>query len=121
MDRTEEETAARTVTAAKRPNLPPRLLPLLYLGLAHLALGAAFAAVAVHPDGFAAFQKRTVEFLKDGSFTGSAGREGTFTFTTDATLVMQNNEAGIAPGPATRVVWKITPTTKAVPTAVVRF
>ena len=51
----------------------------------------------------------------------AAGREGIFTFTTDAHLVMQNNEAGVAPGPGTKVVWTITPTTKAVPTAVVRF
>jgi hypothetical protein len=49
------------------------------------------------------------------------GREGTFTFTTDATLVMQNNEEGTAPGPGTKVVWRITPATKSVPTAVVRF
>jgi hypothetical protein len=48
-------------------------------------------------------------------------RSGTFTFTTDAELVMQNNEEGIAPGPGTRVVWKVTPTSKTVPTAVVRF
>jgi hypothetical protein len=53
--------------------------------------------------------------------TGSAERQGTFTLTTDAALVMQNNEAGVAPGPGTKVVWNITPTTKAVPTAVVRF
>jgi hypothetical protein len=53
--------------------------------------------------------------------TGSPGREGIFTFTTDATLVMQNNEAGMAPSPGTKVIWKITPTTKSVPTAVVRF
>jgi hypothetical protein len=53
--------------------------------------------------------------------TGTAEREGTFTFTTDANLVMQNNEAGTAAGPGTKVVWHITPTTKAVPTAVVRF
>ncbi len=48
-------------------------------------------------------------------------REGTFTFTTDAELVMQNNEEGMAPGPGTKVVWKVTPTSKTVPTAVVRF
>jgi hypothetical protein len=48
-------------------------------------------------------------------------RSGTFTFTTDAELVMQNNEDGLAPGPGTRVVWKVTPTSKTVPTAVVRF
>jgi hypothetical protein len=34
---------------------------------------------------------------------------------------MQNNEEGTAPGPGTRVVWKVTPTSKTVPTAVVRF
>jgi hypothetical protein len=48
-------------------------------------------------------------------------RSGTFTFTTDAELVMQNNEEGMAPGPGTKVVWKVTPTSKIVPTAVVRF
>ncbi|MEA3061869.1 MAG: hypothetical protein QOJ94_1650, partial [Sphingomonadales bacterium] len=40
---------------------------------------------------------------------------------TDANLVMQNNEEGPAPGPGTKIVWRITPTTKAVPTAVIRF
>lgn len=50
-----------------------------------------------------------------------AGREGTFTLTTDADLIMHNNEDGAAPGPGTRVVWKVTPTSKTVPTAVVRF
>jgi hypothetical protein len=49
------------------------------------------------------------------------GREGTFTLTTDAALVMQNNEAGAAPGPGTKIVWKVTSTSSAVPTAVVRF
>ena len=49
------------------------------------------------------------------------GREGVFTLTTDAALVMQNNESGLAPGAATKVVWKVTPTSRAVPTAVVRF
>jgi hypothetical protein len=48
-------------------------------------------------------------------------RSGTFTFTTDAELVMQNNEEGVAPGAGTRVVWKVTPASKTVPTAVVRF
>ncbi|MGE5245714.1 MAG: hypothetical protein ACM3SQ_15940 [Betaproteobacteria bacterium] len=32
-----------------RPQLPPRLLPILYLGAAHLALAVAFAAVALEP------------------------------------------------------------------------
>jgi hypothetical protein len=49
------------------------------------------------------------------------GRSGTFTLTTDAVLVMQNNEEGAAPGQGTKIVWKVTPSTKAVPTAVIRF
>jgi hypothetical protein len=49
------------------------------------------------------------------------GREGTFTLTTDAGIVMQNNEEGTAPGSGTRIVWKVTPSSKIVPTAVVRF
>jgi hypothetical protein len=48
-------------------------------------------------------------------------RSGTFTFTTDAELVMQNNEEGMAPGPGKKVVWKVTPASKTIPTAVVRF
>jgi hypothetical protein len=56
-----------------------------------------------------------------GPDRGTAGREGTFTLTTDANLVMQNNEDGLAAGPPTRVVWKVTPTTTTTPTAVIRF
>jgi len=48
-------------------------------------------------------------------------RDGTFTLTTDAELVMQNNERGATPGPRTTVSWRITPTTRQPPTAVVRF
>jgi hypothetical protein len=53
--------------------------------------------------------------------SGPKEREGTFTFTTDAELVMQNNEEGMAPGPGKKVVWKVAPASKTVPTAVVRF
>ena len=48
-------------------------------------------------------------------------RNGTFTLTTDADLVMHNNEEGKAPGPGTKVVWRVTPASKTTPTAVVRF
>ena len=48
-------------------------------------------------------------------------REGSFTFTTDAELVMHNQEGSLAPGPGKKVVWTVTPTSKTVPTAVVRF
>lgn len=48
-------------------------------------------------------------------------RNGTFTLTTDADLVMHNNEAGTRPGERTTVSWQITPTTRTAPTAVVRF
>lgn len=50
-----------------------------------------------------------------------AERQGTFTVTTDAELVMHNNEDGLAEGPGPRVVWNITPATQTVPTAVFRF
>ncbi len=53
--------------------------------------------------------------------SGPKERDGTFTFTTDAELVMQNNEEGMAPGPGKKVVWRVTPASKSVPTAVVRF
>lgn len=48
-------------------------------------------------------------------------RDGTFTLTTDAELVMQNNERGATPGPRTTVSWRVTPTTRQAPTAVLRF
>ena len=38
-----------------RTQLPPRLLPVLYFGAAHLAIAVAFAAVAVDPRGVAGF------------------------------------------------------------------
>lgn len=53
--------------------------------------------------------------------SGPKERDGTFTFTTDAELVMQNNEEGMAPGAGKKVVWRVTPASKTVPTAVVRF
>jgi hypothetical protein len=48
-------------------------------------------------------------------------RNGTFTLTTDADLVMHNNEQGTTPGTRNTVSWRITPTTRSAPTAVVRF
>jgi hypothetical protein len=53
----------------------------------------------------------------------SSKRDGTFTLTTDAELVMQNEEGGIQPGPdgSKKIVWRVTPTSKTVPTAVIRF
>lgn len=84
-------------------------------------------AVEVRKDGTA--RVKALAFGDpDTSFPGDLGgskdkpeREGTFTLTTDAALVMQNNEDGMAAGPGTKVVWKVTPGTKTVPTAVVRF
>jgi hypothetical protein len=38
-----------------RTNLPPRLLPVLYFGAAHLALTVAFGAIAVDPRGASGF------------------------------------------------------------------
>jgi hypothetical protein len=48
-------------------------------------------------------------------------REGTFTLTTDAVLLMHSNEDGPARGPETKIVWKVTPASKGIPTAVLRF
>lgn len=87
-----------------------------------------WVAVEVRRDGTArvkapAFGKETspndmgVSPDKDGM----KERAGSFTFTTDAELLMQNNESGTAPGPGTKVVWQVTPTSQTVPTAVVRF
>ncbi|HEX8514407.1 MAG TPA: hypothetical protein VF688_15030 [Allosphingosinicella sp.] len=83
--------------------------------------------VEVRKDGTARFQ--ALAFGDQDMDMGAAAkpdsapkeRDGTFTFTTDAELVMQNNEAGMAPGPGKKVVWRVTPASKTVPTAVVRF
>jgi hypothetical protein len=41
--------------SSRRTNLPPRLLPVLYFGAAHVALAVAFAAVALDPRGASGF------------------------------------------------------------------
>ncbi|MBZ5558971.1 MAG: hypothetical protein LAO77_16990 [Acidobacteriia bacterium] len=43
------------MTSTPRAHLPPRLLPVLYFGAAHLALALAFGAVAVDPRGVSGF------------------------------------------------------------------
>lgn len=43
------------MTLPREQRLPPRWLPLLYFGFAHLCLAAAFAAVALDPRGVAGF------------------------------------------------------------------
>lgn len=48
-------------------------------------------------------------------------RSGTFTLTTDADVVMHNVEDGIRPGPVQTLVWRVTPTSKIAPTAVLRL
>lgn len=84
-------------------------------------------AVEVRKDGTARFTGLAFGDPDEGmGSTAKPGskddeREGTFTLTTDAELVMHNNEEGKAPGPAIKVVWKVTPASRAVPTAVVRF
>ncbi len=50
------------------------------------------------------------------------GREGTFTLTTDAEIVSQNQEDGAIPTPqGKRIVWKVTPLTKVAPMAVLKL
>lgn len=53
----------------------------------------------------------------------AAERQGTFTLTTDAEIVMQNEESGLQAGPGgtRKIVWRVTPTSQTVPTAVLRF
>jgi len=80
----------------------------------------------VRKDGTVRIKAPMFGDLGDMSGTGmpaqpAEGREGVFTLTTDAALVMQNNEAGVAPGTGTKIVWKVTPTSKSAPTAVIRF
>src|SRR5215831_3784276 len=55
MDRAEDRAASEAMTAPARSALPPRLLPLLYLGFAHVALAVAVATVAIDPRGVAGF------------------------------------------------------------------
>ncbi|MGZ8359487.1 MAG: hypothetical protein ACXWUX_03110 [Allosphingosinicella sp.] len=59
--------------------------------------------------------------MRTGAAEANRHREGTFTLTTDADLVMHNNEEGTSPGARTTVSWRVTPTTRDAPTAVVRF
>lgn len=50
------------------------------------------------------------------------GREGTFTLTTDAEIVSQNQEDGATITPqGRRIVWKVTPLTKVAPMAVLKI
>jgi len=50
------------------------------------------------------------------------GREGTFTLSTDAEIVSQNQEDGATVTPqGRRIVWKITPLTKVAPMAVLKL
>ena len=44
-----------TASPTPRTQLPPRLLPVLYFGAAHVALALAFAAVAIDPRGVSGF------------------------------------------------------------------
>ena len=48
-------------------------------------------------------------------------RSGTFTLTTDAEIVMHNVEEGVRPGRVKTLTWTVTPSSKTVPTAVLRL
>jgi hypothetical protein len=83
-----------------------------------------WVAVEVRKDGTARVKAIAFGDMNDGmdAMGKPSGtekeRNGTFTLTTDADLVMHNNEDGAE---GKRVVWTVTPTSKTVPTAVVRF
>ena len=83
-------------------------------------------AAEVRKDGSVRVKAPAFGDMSEGTPAGQVGggaehREGTFTLTTDAALVMHNNEDGAAPGSPAKVVWKVTSTSKTVPTAVIRF
>ena len=90
-----------------------------------------FVAIEVRNDG-----KVRVQAPGFGSSSGSdkagglggmggdkaEGREGTFTLTTDAEIVSQNQEDGSTTTPqGKRIVWKVTPLTKTAPMAVLKL
>lgn len=79
--------------------------------------------VRVKAGGFGSQSNDSVPGRSNPFDEAALERRGTFTLTTDAALVMQNNEDGAVPGTgsATKVVWTVTPTSKTVPTAVIRF
>ena len=86
-----------------------------------------FVAVEVRKDGtvrakapgFAARQDSMNSTLPAGQATSHA--DGTFTLDTDAEIVSQNNEQGVArTGPRSRIEWRVTPLTKDAPSAVIR-
>lgn len=57
-----------------------------------------------------------------GQNSSAALRDGVFTLTTDAEIVMHNNEDGIKPaGGAKALTWKVTPLTKDPPVAVLKL
>lgn len=84
-------------------------------------------AVELRQDGTARMTALAFGDGPGGEAAASAGqdpqryREGTFTLTTDADLVMHNDEDGAVEGERTSLSWRITPTTRTAPTAVVRF
>jgi hypothetical protein len=83
-------------------------------------------AVEVRQDGTA---RMTAMAFGDGPTDSPPGvatdpnrfRDGIFTLTTDADLLMHNDEDGPTEGERTSVSWRITPTSRSAPTAVVRF
>lgn len=91
-----------------------------------------FVAVEVRADGKVRMQAPA--FGNDNeSSPGSMGamgggdsdtkeRIGTFTLTTDAEVISQNQEDGVASGPkGKQIVWKITPATRTAPMAVLKL
>ncbi|MCH4152215.1 MAG: hypothetical protein LKF30_09760 [Sphingobium sp.] len=92
-----------------------------------------FLAVEVRADGKVRMQAPAFGNAGDASPMGDMGgmgggdkaakeRNGTFTLTTDAEIVSQNEESGATDTPrGKQVVWKITPQTRAVPMAVLKL
>ena len=57
-----------------------------------------------------------------GGDTSNNALDGTFTLTTNATIVMHNNEDGVKTAGANKIlIWRATPLTKNAPTAALKL
>lgn len=78
--------------------------------------------VRVRAPGFGDSDEATAAMMGDGESREPKERQGSFTLTTDAEIVSQNQEDGATTTPLGRtIVWAITPLTRIAPMAVLQF
>ncbi len=78
--------------------------------------------IRVQAPGFAENNDSKAASAGMGSDKGTPERQGTFTLTTNAEIVSQNQEDGTTTTPrGKQIVWKITPFTRVAPTAVLKL